>query len=101
MEGIIVSTGYSLEGYRILNYIGITKGLSRLKTGLLTDYGIENLSDQIEEAISKMKENAISLGANAVIGVQIQMFVISGQGVYHEAIGTAVTVENRNTLSPN
>ena len=106
---MIVSTTPSLEGKRVISYKGIvfgevisgvdfikdfTAGLSNFFGGRSGSYEGELLQAR-EQAISEMVERATAMGANAVVGVDIDYEVL-GQGnnmLMVTAAGTAVIVE--------
>ncbi|MDX1430614.1 MAG: YbjQ family protein [Rhodothermales bacterium] len=52
------------------------------------------LEDSREEALQRMMEDALALGANAVVSVRIATSVVMGGAAEMLAYGTAVTVEN-------
>ena len=106
---MIVSTTPSLEGKRVISYKGIvfgevisgvdfikdfTAGLSNFFGGRSGSYEGELLQAR-EQAISEMVERATAMGANAVVGVDIDYEVL-GQGnnmLMVTAVGTDVIVE--------
>ena len=52
------------------------------------------LEDSREEALQRMMEDALALGANAIVSVRIATSVVMGGAAEMLAYGTAVTVEN-------
>ena len=108
---MIVSTTPSLEGYRIQEYKGVVFGEVIAGINLFKDFGagLTNLfggrSDGYEEellnarstAMAEMEARAVKLGANAVVGVDIDYEVL-GQGnmLMVSATGTAVVVTDKN-----
>ncbi|WP_423793296.1 YbjQ family protein [Methanocaldococcus indicus] len=79
---MLLTTTEKLEGYKILEYLGIVVG-----------YG-----DDPEEALDDLEELALELGANAVIGIRIhnEPIVETGEDIVNNnyyAYGTAVKVE--------
>lgn len=52
------------------------------------------LEDSREEALQRMMEDALQLGANAVVSVRIATSVVMGGAAEMLAYGTAVTVED-------
>ena len=102
---IVVSTPY-LPGYRITRTIGftwglivrsrglgrnITAGLRSLAGGEIHEY-TELLNQSREQALSRLKDHAKELGANAVVSVQFDSSEISYMTELL-AYGTAVVVE--------
>jgi len=70
----------------------ITQSLRNLAGGELTAYS-ELLSKARDEAISRMVEDAQSLGAEAVVNVRLETSEIANGGAEVIAYGTAVTFE--------
>lgn len=107
---IIVTTPY-LEGKRITKYLGIVSGEAILGANIFKDIfaGIRDivggrsaayereLRKAKEIALNEMAENARSLGANAVVGVDLDYETISLGGsnmLMVSASGTAVYYED-------
>ena len=107
---MIVTTTQTVEGRRVRDYRGIVTGEAILGTNIFRDLfaGIRDLvggrSGAYEEvlrqaretAIEELKENAAALGADAVIGIDIDYENIStgssGSMLMVSASGTAVTL---------
>ena len=105
---MIVTTTNSVDGYRVSGYYGIVFGEVITGINFLRDLGagIRNLvggrSEGYEqermqartEALQELEQRAASLGAHAVIGVDMDYEVL-GQGnmLMVTASGTAVTLE--------
>ena len=108
---MIVSTTPSLEGRKIVQYLGLVSGEAILGANLFKDLfaGIRDIvggrSGAYEEelrqakqiAIDEMVEIARGLGANAVVGVDLDYETIgvgsSGNMLMVSASGTAVVAE--------
>lgn len=103
---MIITTTNSIDGKEITSYKDIvtahvysklyeTKGLSFKDTFTMTkayEKGTVNVEASKKEALDKIKEKAANLGANAVIGITIDVEVIfEGRTLGISAIGTAVT----------
>lgn len=102
-----ISTTPTLEGLRITAYHDIVFGEVIVGTDVVRDFAAgftnffgghsteyeEVLSKARGEAIGEMKKRAASLGANAVVGVDID-YESLGQMLMVTASGTAVTVES-------
>ena len=105
---MIVTTTNSVDGYRVSGYYGIVFGEVITGINFLRDLGagIRNLvggrSEGYEQelmqartdALQELEQRAASLGAHAVIGVDMDYEVL-GQGnmLMVTASGTAVTLE--------
>ena len=105
---MIVTTTPSVEGKKILEYKGIvfgevisgvdfikdfTAGLSNFFGGRSGSYEKE-LIEAREQAVDEMAQRAAQMGANAIIGIDIDYEVL-GQGgnmLMVTASGTAVTI---------
>ncbi|MEE2738177.1 MAG: YbjQ family protein [Planctomycetota bacterium] len=70
----------------------IMAGLRSLVGGEIHEYG-KLLAESREQALDRMEEEARSLGANAVCGVQFATSVVMGGAAEMLAYGTAVVVE--------
>lgn len=106
---MIVTTTPNVEDRKVIEYKGIVFGEVISGVDFIKDFaaGLSNffggrsgsyegeLIGAREEAIEEMKRRAISLGANAIIGVDIDYEVL-GQGgnmLMVTASGTAVVIE--------
>lgn len=108
---MLVTTTHSLEGKRIVAYHGLVSGEAILGANIFRDLfaGIRDIvggrSGAYEEelrkaksiAIQEMEEQAAAMGANAIIGVDLDYETVSpgnsGGMLMVTAAGTAVTVE--------
>jgi len=102
---MIMTTTPSIEGKKITNYHGIVLGETILGANFVRDYiaSITDRSKAYEEslneartiALAEMEEKAKNLGANAVIGVDIDYETIGQNGsmLMVSVSGTAVTIE--------
>lgn len=70
----------------------IIAGLKNIFGGELQEY-TELLSESRDEAISRMKEQAASLGANAVVNIRFSTSSVAAGAAELYVYGTAVTVE--------
>lgn len=104
-----VTTTPSIEGRRIIEYRGLVfgevvsgvnfikdfaAGITNLIGGRSTEYEGELISARVE-ALHEMMERARQLGANAIIGVDVDYEVLGDKGnmLMVTASGTAVMVE--------
>lgn len=108
---VIVTTTPSVEGKRIEAYLGIVAGEAILGANIFRDVfaGIRDIvggrsaayERELEEArriaMREMEERARDLGANAVVGVDIDYEVVGGTGsmLMVSASGTAVRLGDR------
>lgn len=106
---MLVTTTSNVEGKRITKYIGLVNGEAIIGTNLVKDL-FANIRDVVggrsgayEQALREAKSIAIKemidqshrLGANAIIGVDLDYETIGGNGsmLMVSANGTAVIVE--------
>lgn len=101
------TTGYSFEGYRIVEYLGIKSGEVVLGTGFLSEFSAsigdlfgaksEKMANKFtvakEAALRRLKKNCLSVNANAVIGVDLDISVMAANMIMACANGTAVRIE--------
>ena len=106
---MLVTTTPIIEGKRIIHYYGIVSGETIIGANVFHDFlaGIrdfvggrsgayeEVLRQAKETAIKEMEEQAARLGANAVIGVDLDYETVGGSGsmLMVTATGTAVVIE--------
>lgn len=106
---MLVTTTPIIEGKRITHYYGIVSGETIIGANVFRDFlaGIRDFvggrSGAYEEvlrkakdtAIKEMEEQAARMGANAVIGVDLDYETVGGSGsmLMVTATGTAVTIE--------
>ena len=106
---MLVTTTPIIEGKRIIRYYGIVSGETIIGANVFRDFlaGIrdfvggrsgayeEVLRQAKDTAIREMEEQAARLGANAVIGVDLDYETVGGRGsmLMVTATGTAVTIE--------
>ncbi|NIY78735.1 heavy metal-binding domain-containing protein [Celeribacter sp. HF31] len=103
---MITTTTPSIEGRKISAYHGIVTGEAIMGANIVRDLFAQvtdiiggrsgayeqKLGEGRETAIREMQERAAAMGANAVVGVDLDYEVI-GQMLMVSASGTAVTVE--------
>jgi len=108
---MLITTTPTIEGKKIVKYLGLVSGQTILGANIFKDFfaGIRDivggrsasyekvLKDAKEMAINDMIENAKNLGANAVVGVDLDYETISisrgGNMLMVSASGTAVVYE--------
>lgn len=111
INSILVTSGYNFENYRIIRYCDYISAESVFGMGMFKALlasvssmaGAESESFQLKikeaktKAIYEIKNNALELGANAIIGIDIDFFMIAGEMVVIIASGTAVIIEEKKT----
>ncbi len=106
---MIVTTTPSLEGHKVKKYLGIVTGETILGANIFRDFmaGItdivggrsaayeKSLREARENAIREMEDEARRIGANAVIGVDLDYETVGPNGgmLMVTASGTAVVTE--------
>lgn len=102
-----ITSGYNFEGYKITKYINIVSGQTVIGTGLISElksnisdtFGSESnaLSNKIEtakeSALNKLIIKSLSLGGNAVIGVDFDYVTFQNNMIGVSANGTSVIIE--------
>ena len=107
---MLVTTTSTLEGRRIARYYGIVSGETIIGANVFRDFmasirdfggGRSNSYEEVlrearETALREMEEQARQLGANAVIGVDLDYETVGGNGsmLMVTATGTAVLAED-------
>ncbi|MEK0313920.1 YbjQ family protein [Cohnella sp. 56] len=105
---MLVTTTPNVEGYRISAYFGLVNGETIMGANIFRDFmasitdvvggrsgSYENKLKQARDiAVSEMVEQAKRMGANAIVGVDVDYEVVR-EGMLMVAVsGTAVTVES-------
>ena len=104
---MLIVTTPQLEGRRIVKYHGVVSGEAILGANIFRDFfaGIRDivggrsaayekvLRDSKQTALDEMAVEAQRLGANAVVGVDLDYETIGGTMLMVSASGTAVTIE--------
>ncbi|MBN1682029.1 YbjQ family protein [Candidatus Bathyarchaeota archaeon] len=103
----IITTTPSIPGYRIVKYVGLVTGLSPRTRGMGGQFvgGLQSIvggevtafTTEIEkarsEAISRAISEAATMGANAILGLDIETSNLYQMITLISATGTAVVVE--------
>tara|TARA_B100001245_G_C22666292_1_gene326333 strand:+ start:154 stop:492 length:339 start_codon:yes stop_codon:yes gene_type:complete len=107
MSQFLTVTTPTIEDRKIVKVLGLVRGntirarhvgkdilagLRSLVGGEIHEYG-KLMAESREQALDRMEEEARSLGANAVCGVQFATSVVMGGAAEMLAYGTAVVVE--------
>jgi len=104
---MVITTTPSVEGRPIRDYLGIVTGEAILGANLFKDFGAsirdvvggrsagyeKDLKKARETALAEMQEVAEALGANAIVGVDIDYETLKGSMLMVTASGTAVKVD--------
>jgi uncharacterized protein YbjQ (UPF0145 family) len=104
--GVYLLTVNRLEGYEIVEYYGLVSGHAIVGANFVKDFfarvadvtggrvgGYERALDSASEgALSAMARNARKIGANAVIGIDVDTGSVNGRMLQASAFGTAVEV---------
>lgn len=105
---MIISTTNTLEGYRIVSYQGLVTGEAIMGANIVRDIFASitdivggrsgayesKLKEARDIAIEEMKNNAHRIGANAVIGIDVDYEVIRDGMLMVAVSGTAVVIES-------
>lgn len=113
VTGFIMATTPTIQGYRIKKVFGVVTGLTPRTRGVLGQFvgGIQSMfggevtafTTELEkarvEAMGRVKTKAMNLGANAIVGLDLETSDIGLQVpiVVISATGTAVIVEPEET----
>ncbi len=106
---MLLTTTPNIEGQRITKYLGIVNGEAIIGANLVKDF-FANISDIVggrsgayeqglreakSIALKEMMDQAQRLGANAIIGIDLDYETIGGSGsmLMVSANGTAVVIE--------
>jgi uncharacterized protein YbjQ (UPF0145 family) len=106
---MIITTTHSIEGKKIVKYLGLVSGEAIIGANLVKDFfaGIrdivggragsyeEGLREAKNIALTEMQDIAAKLGANAIVGIDLDYETMGGSGsmLMVSASGTAVIVE--------
>jgi uncharacterized protein YbjQ (UPF0145 family) len=104
---MIVTTTHEIQGRTIREYAGIVVGETIVATNIFRDIGAalrdvvggrsgayeKKMNEARETAIGEMVEKATALGADAVVGVDIDYETVGNNMMMVSASGTAVKVE--------
>ena len=103
---MIVTTTPTVEGRKITDYRGIVVGEAIMGANVVRDFfaGITDivggrsgayeskLQDARETALHELEQRAVTLGANAVVGVDLDYEVVADSMLMVSASGTAVVL---------
>ncbi|NIZ12247.1 heavy metal-binding domain-containing protein [Phaeobacter sp. HF9A] len=103
---MIITTTNTVEGYQIADYKGIVVGEAIMGANVVRDVFASitdivggrsgayesKLQDARETALHELEERARALGANAVVGVDLDYEVVGQSMLMVSASGTAVVI---------
>jgi uncharacterized protein YbjQ (UPF0145 family) len=106
-QGLLVTTGFDFQGYRVVHYLGVVRGITVRSRSVLGNIGAgiqqvfgghitlytELCEHARTEAFDLMVKHALDLGANAVIGMRYDANDVAEGVAEVLAYGTAVIVE--------
>jgi uncharacterized protein YbjQ (UPF0145 family) len=103
---MLISTTEELQGFEITEYLGLVHGevvsganILRDVMATVTDFvggrsaaDVESLEKSREDALQELSDRAQRLGADAIVGLQLDFEVIGSRGamIMVTAVGTAV-----------
>lgn len=97
---MILTTTNSIEGYKIVDYLGIVTGVAMNEDTITIGFSVSKYYQKIQESIDKVKEtafqrlkdNASKLKANAVVGIKVEIELTTSNYAMVSITGTAVKV---------
>lgn len=107
-EDIYVVTLPHLPGHRVVRVIGVVHGLTvrtrgvggKISASISGIFGgeVHSYTEECErskaEALMRLKQNAVQMGANAVVGADFETSdILAGTATVFSAYGTAVVAE--------
>lgn len=107
---MIITTTNTIEGHTVLEYKGIVSGESIIGANVFRDFFAsirdivggragsyeEVLREAKDTALREMQENALQIGANAILGVDLDYETVGNGGsmLMVTASGTAVRIDD-------
>ena len=106
-QGMIVTTTPSIEGRKIVDYKGVVVGEAIMGANFVRDIFASvtdiiggrsgayesKLVDARQTAMAEIKEEALALGATAIVGVDLDYEVVGESMLMVSISGTAVIIE--------
>ena len=101
---MIITTTHEIQGKIVQEYLGIVAGETILATNIFRDIGAglrdiiggrsgayeKKMTEARETALKEMEEKALGLGADAIVGVDIDHETVGNGMMMVSASGTAV-----------
>ena len=101
---VLIVTTPTMEGKRIVRYLGMVTGEASAEVALVSDKPVSGFAQTYHQAIPGVRDNALQgaikgaehVGANAIVGTSVNYFFHgSGKGMVMVTItGTAVVFED-------
>ncbi|NLE76541.1 MAG: YbjQ family protein [Chloroflexi bacterium] len=109
MEKLVITTTNEVEGYRIVRYIGVVRGVTVRSRSIVGQFAasmqslvggkigpyVELCEEARKEAFQYMAQHAVEVGANAVVGMRYDATELGENMSEVLAYGTAVVIEPR------
>lgn len=97
---MILTTTNTIEGFKIADYLGIVTGVAindqTLASGFSTSKYYKKIQESIdtvkEKAFQNIQENASKLGANAIVGIKVEIELTTTNYPVVSVTGTAVKI---------
>lgn len=97
---MILTTTNSIEGHKIIDYLGIVTGVALNKEVIAMGFSMSKYYTKMQKSIENVKEeafqtlqtNAVKLNANAVVGIKIEIELTTSNYAMVSVTGTAVKV---------
>ena len=101
-----LTSGFNFENYEITDYLGFCSGEYALNTKFLSDFNLlssysEKLEAAQKNALDLLISNAKQMGANAIIGLDIDYTTDDHDIMGVIANGTAVTIKSITSFVEN
>ena len=97
---MVLTTTDSVEGFKIIDYKGIVTGVAMFEGKIKMGFSMTKYYDSVRESIDTTKEvafqrlrdNAKNLGANAVVGITLDIELTTSNYTMVSVTGTAASV---------
>lgn len=97
---MILTTTNSIEGFKIMDYLGIVTGVAMNEEKLAMGFSVSKYYKTIQDSVDKTKEkafqslqeNARQLNANAIVGIKVEIELTTSNYAMVSVTGTAVKV---------
>ncbi|MEN8886894.1 MAG: heavy metal-binding domain-containing protein [Winogradskyella sp.] len=97
---MILTTTNSIEGHKIVDYLGIVTGVALNKEGISMGFSMTKYYTKMQTSIETVKEeafqtlqnNAVKLNASAVVGIKVEIELTTSNYAMVSVTGTAVKV---------